>query len=175
MNPIPSDIQIQDFFPPAMFAQPGQTYEEAENELHRAVDSFKAWLSDMGETLHAPVAPGRWSPAEYADHLVKTNRFMTRLLERADAGEYLPDLEKGSLREGVPMSAQAIWPQPGRALTALLEDVDSSVAALLVAAKRLHSVRPSDTCIPNWFFGRLRPLEVVQHTVMHFGRHTPQL
>ncbi|MDO4263983.1 MAG: DinB family protein [Deinococcus sp.] len=87
---------------PAVLRQFGRTLTEAQAALHTELDAFEAELRTRKGDWHA-TQPGRdWSPAQEAEHVVRINTGITRLL-----GLLLSDCElraapqtPGQLKEG---------------------------------------------------------------------------
>src|SRR5690606_33235126 len=130
--------QIDEYFPEALLQRHGSTAAEVEPSLVRAVERFIAELAAVEEErLHAPIGEGRWSPAEYADHLYRVTLLYVEGIEAAGRGEAAIEYERGWLTDsGGLVSLPQGEPVAGRSRSELEHDLRSSTAALVAAASR---------------------------------------
>lgn len=175
----PTGSRIAEYYPKTVFSKryPGLT--EAVSGLTSASERLCGLLADLTpEDLQRPVAPGKWSPAEVADHLVLVNELFVRVIDSAQVPGSSPYLmPKGRLGEdGKAISAPEGEPRSGRAGEELSADIRRSTAALLESARHAREVGKLDeVCLVHAFFGDMSAAECVQMAAWHMGRHLRKL
>lgn len=129
------------------------------------------------ETLRRPVAPGKWSLAQIADHLVLVNQLLASLIDRACLGKPAPVMAMGMLSdEGRPVAPEATLPRDGRLRAELLRDAADAERVLLDAVARAAEQGALDqACVCHGFFGELTTLECLQLAGWHVEHHLRQL
>lgn len=169
MKPLPA------YLPKTSLHRCGATLEEATDTLHRAVADFlREFEAVPNERLHAPVAPDRWSPAEYADHLVRSTALYTDAIRRPSDGRPPLAYERGLLREdGRLITVPDAEPEAGRDRRELVGDLLAATDRLVEDARRARDDGRLETvCMQNPFFHDVTVLEVVQLAAVHARRHT---
>ena len=159
-------------------ARQGTTFEELEERLQKVGDSFIATLSDVeDDTFYTPVAEGKWSPAELADHLVKANELFERCLENVAEGKEIIKMERGRVTDdGRPLSPAAEEPTPDRAHSELVTAFKKTLEQLIKAGVQLKKTDQLDkVCVDQSFFGPMTGLETLQLSTWHIRHHTKQL
>ena len=175
--------EITALFPKGFLQRQGTSLEACLDSLNRAAALLETNLSRVpDEAFHAPVQPGKWSPAEIADHVVKANHLFTHALEIGLQRTRNPSLDvlhmpKGQVTaDGRAISPTEEEPTPGRARTELNADLKASVARLEEAAKNLAQSGGLDVdCVDQSFFGPMTGLECLQLMAWHTAHHAKQL
>lgn len=157
--------------------------------LHRAAVSecMAAFAAVPGDAWSRPLAPGRWSPAEIAEHLAIAydpplaelsggSGFAIRVpwwKRRALRWSFLPTILNGGFPSGAP-APREIRPRraaasPEEASRALCASAERFLATLADArsARRVRLTHP--------YFGKLRPAQTVMLLTSHALHHRRQL
>ena len=170
--------EIENYFPKAFLARQGTTFEALKTRLESVGNDFVTALNEADdETLYAPVAEGKWSPAEIADHLVRANRLFSRALDAALSGEEMVEMPRGKVTDdGRPIAPTEEEPESDRARAELTEDFTASVDELSQFGARMQSEgKLEQDCLDHSFFGPMIGLEVLQLAAWHVRHHTKQL
>lgn len=171
-----------DYLPKEYLASQGATLEEATASAERAVGLFVGLLRQLSaEQLQTPLGDGRWTPAEYADHVYRSMSFGCEIVTgvcggagpvESPRGTMLPDGRMVTMAEGQPVA--------GRPLAELERDLSASLAALIASCERARAQGLEDA--EFWlhpFFGMLNLTEMMQmaavHAVHHAKRHISPL
>ncbi len=146
-----------------------------------------AFTAVSGDAWSRPLAPGRWSPAEIAEHLAIAYDpplselsggpgFVIRVpwwKRRALRWSFLPGILNGGFPAGAP-APREIRPQraaasPVEASRALCANAERFLSTLAEArtARRVRLTHP--------YFGRLRPAQTVMLLTSHALHHRRQL
>ncbi|WP_027482935.1 DinB family protein [Deinococcus pimensis] len=163
---------------PKSFARPEQPLQEALDAARTSMRIFQAWLADLPEAvLSVPTTPGKWSPVEHADHLVKTNQVFAALMDIAARDEALPELGVGYVYpDGRLVTLSAMEPTSERSRDELLTDLQDSAFQVEAAALRLQDLGKQETpCIPGWIFAPMNVREATQLLGAHYRRHMPRV
>jgi len=167
--------QIEEYFPQALLQRHGLTLEEVERSLERAVERFIDDLTGVREEqLHTPIGEGRWSPAQYADHLYRVTLLYVEGVERAARGEPTVEYERGWVTDsGGLVSLPEGEPVAGRRRTELEHDLRSGTAALVDAVRQAVAGGAADRVAHvNPYFGPLTPLGCLQMATVHARHHS---
>lgn len=152
-----------------------------------AADAFKAAALKVRESVwNVPRAPGKWSPAQVADHVGVTTKVARDAMDetakiggipfflRPLANRFFlqPVLKKGFPKKGKgPASmAPAHDPMPRDQLCA---SIDSEVAALEADARAM--AKAGQTEFTHGFFGRVAVADYVMFNALPFDHHREQL
>ena len=170
--------EIADLYPKAFLARQGRSRADLEPRLNAVAESFLATLAALdAERLHESVAPGKWSPAQIAEHVGRANTLFARALEGALAGEPPLRMPRGRVSEdGRPLAPAEEEPEGGLSLERLALELRASVARLQEAARALEAAGSlEEACLEQSFFGAMSGLEVVQLAAWHTRHHEKQL
>lgn len=170
--------QIEEYYPVAVLQRYVSTVAEVEPSLVRAVESFVAELVTIEEErLHAPIGEGRWSPAEYADHLYRVTLLYVEGVESAARGEAAVEYQKGWVTDsGGLVSLPQGEPVAGRSLPELERDLRSSTTTLIAAVRQALADGATDRVSHvNPYFGPLTPLGCMQIATVHARHHSKHL
>ena len=175
--------EITALFPKGFLQRQGTSLEACLDSLNRAAALLETNLSRVpDEAFHAPVQPGKWSPAEIADHVVKANHLFTHALEIGLQRTRNPGLDvlhmpKGQVTEdGRAISPPEEEPTLGRARAELKADLEASFVQLEHAATTLDQAGGLFTeCVDQSFFGPMTGLECLQLMAWHTAHHAKQL
>lgn len=175
--------EIAGLFPKGFLARQGETLEAVQSSLERARALLQANISLVPDDgFHAAIAPGKWSPAEIADHVIKANQLFTRALEiglkrSADPGFEMLQMPRGQVTDdGRAIAPSDEEPTPGRSRQALQADLDLSFAHLVRAAQDLQAAHGLGTvCVNQSFFGEMNGQECLQLIAWHTAHHARQL
>ena len=135
-------------------------------------------LSEVEETdFYAPVAEGKWSPAELTDHLVKANELFGQALKNVLEDKAIVQMERGKVTDdGRPLSPTAEEPTADRPRSALTEAFEETFEHLRTKGAQVKEVNQLDrVCIDQSFFGPMTGLETLQLCAWHVRHHTKQL
>lgn len=167
--------QIEEYFPAAVLERHGLTVTDAEQSLWRAVERFVEDLAATHEELlHAPVDEGRWSPAQYADHLYRVTLLYIAGVEAVASGAAAFAYAKGWITDsGGLVSPPEGEPVAGRSRAELEHDLRSSTSALVDAVHRAVAAGAGDRVAHvNPYFGPLTPLGCLQMAAVHARHHS---
>ncbi|MDP9765200.1 DinB family protein [Deinococcus enclensis] len=170
--------RLTSYLPKEIFYTSTRTFEEDLNGAREGMTAFLAWLERVpAEDFHVPVAPGKWSPAEFADHLAKGNRLFTRRLLEHQDGQRLEDVGYGAVfPDGRVVAHAGMEPTPGRNREDLVAELRASAAALEEAMQEYRQAgRLDEVCVPHQYFGPLTARETMQLAMVHYLRHLGQL
>lgn len=167
--------QIEEYFPRELLERYGSTLEAAGAEAMKAVDGVIGRLEALApEQLSQPVAPGKWTPLEVADHLHRVTLLYIDGLEQATRGEPPVRHERGFVAADGALLAQVpgAEPVPGRGLAEVGADLRASTTALTEAAAAAVAAGAEDSVAHvNPYFGELTPLATVQMAALHARHH----
>ncbi len=174
--------EITELFPKGFLQRQGSNLEACLDSLHRATALLETNLSRVpDEAFHANAQPGKWSPAEIADHVIKANRLFTHALEIGLQRTRNPGLDvlhmpRGQVTaDGRALAPTEVEPMPGRARTELNADLKASVARLEAAARALDRANGLGIdCVNQSFFGLMTGLECLQLVAWHTAHHAKQ-
>lgn len=167
--------QVEEYFPRALLERYGATVAEAGVEAARAVEGVIALLEALpAPRLSEPVAPGKWTPLEVADHLHRVTLLYLDGIVAARRGERPVRHERGWMADDGALTAllPGAEPRPDVDLATVARDLRSSTAALVEAAAEAVAAGAGESvCHVNPYFGELSPLGVVQMAALHARHH----
>ena len=170
--------EIESHFPKDFLARQGTTFDELQKRLQQVADGFTATLSEVEDAgFYTPVAAGKWSPAELADHLVKADELFVRALESVLSGEEIIVMERGKVTEdGRPLSPIAEEPDPDQPRPELVQRFEETLHQLITVGSQVEDAGQLDeVCVDQSFFGPMTGLETLQLCAWHVRHHTKQL
>ncbi len=166
------------YVPKEYFYDASRTLQQDTDGARDRLREFMDWLRSVpDDALHRAVAPGKWSPAEYADHVARANWLFARRLREHRPGEPLEDVGFGAMfPDGRVIAHAGTEPMPGRDREALLSDLQDSARALEDAVNAyLLEGRLDEPCMPHQYFGPLTARETMRLAMTHYERHLSQL
>lgn len=167
--------QIEEYFPRELLERFGASVAEAGAHAEAAVAEVIARLEGIGaERMSAPVAPGKWSPLQVADHLHRVNELAIDGIRRVSEGEEPVRTERGyvSADGGLVVSLAAAEPVAEPVFARVVADLRRSTAALVEAAAQAEGVGLAAAVVNvNPFFGELTPLDSVRMAALHARHH----
>lgn len=168
------EIEIAEYYPKGFLARQGGSLGEVAERLRRVGRAFLAALEPWDDADFArPLAPGKWSPAQIADHLVRANQLFARAIEGAGTSGETLRMARGRVTEdGRAIAPEEQEPIPNRIRGDLAQDFGASLERLVEAAQRAD---PALACLEHAFFGEMTVLEVLQLAAWHVRHHTKQL
>lgn len=158
-----------------LLARFGRTPETARAALARELGVFAAQPERLGTVWLEPYAPGKWSPAEITEHVMKVNVSIGKVLRLLRSDRPLPEQTQtpGQLANGKAQSPEFALPgapQPWEGLQpAWLE-----AGARLLAESQETEVWHGRTFF-HPYFGNLGALGWVQAASLHTAHHRRQL
>lgn len=167
--------QIKEYFPRALVERYGDDLIAASAQAEAAVEDVIARLEALDpKRAAAPVASGKWSPLEVADHLHRVNLLAIEGIERVSRGEEPVRNERGSVAAdgGLVVGLVGAEPAADLNLADVAADLRSSNAALAEAAVAAEASGLGATVVNvNPFFGELSPLDSVRMAALHARHH----
>lgn len=168
--------QIEEYFPRALLERYGDDLGAAAARAEAAVEEVISRLQQFGpEHANLPVAPGKWSPLQVADHLHRVNLIAIQGMERVKSGGEPVRTERGSIGSdgGLLMGLSGAEPEDGLTLEGVAADLRESNRALAVAAREAVASGLADVVVNvNPFFGELTPLDSLRMAALHARHHT---
>lgn len=170
--------QIEEYFPRGLLERYGDSLAAAGSHAEAAVEEVISRLEEMGEERRAtPVAPGKWTPLQVADHLHKVNVVAKQGMERVMGGEQVVRTERGYIGTDGGLIVGLAGAEPGAdpELAQVAADLRASNRALLEAAVAADAAGLTATVVNvNPFFGELTPLDTVRMAALHARHHIRQ-
>ncbi|MCX6623132.1 MAG: DinB family protein [Acidobacteria bacterium] len=163
---------------PAPFLRPEQPLDDAIAQCRAAANQYQDWLRSVPDPLlHLPVTPGKWSPAEHADHVIKAARLFATLMENCAQGLPVPEPPMAwRWPDGRLLAPDLILPTPGKSREELEADFEGTQNDLEEAARRVDAAgKLAVPCVPTGIFAPLTPVEAIQMTGGHYSHHAPKL
>ncbi|MFC4454000.1 DinB family protein [Deinococcus sonorensis] len=178
MSEVTDPVVLDAYLPRTIFYNDQHQLDGAMADALQGLDHLQQWLHGVPESaLHQPVAPGKWSPAEYADHLVRTNRMIRQRLQAHLDGEAHEQVGYGAVYpDGRVVAHSGTEPVPGQnreVLTRALARSHSEVMELI--SRYAVEGRLTEPCLPHQYFGTLNAEETAQLIAAHYRRHLAQL
>lgn len=167
--------QIEEYFPRELLERKGSTLAEAELSMRRALDTFISEFESLTEEkAAAPLLEGSWSPAQYADHLYRVHLAYLDGIELAVRGEAAVQHPRGYLSaDGGLLTLPVGEPVAGRARGEIVDDLRSSAAELIAAARGAVTAGAGErVCHVNPYFGELTALGCLQMAAVHARHHS---
>ncbi len=167
--------RIKDYYPQAPLRQFGGSVAIASAQLVAVVDDVIARLEALdGQTLHTPVAVGKWTPLGVADHLNRVTEFYAYSMNRVRKGGEPIRTEKGFIGAdgGLIVDIPEVLPGENLELSGVVAALRGSTQKLIDAAFAAESEGLAGTVVNmNPFFGELTPLGTVQMAALHARHH----
>lgn len=170
--------EIESWYPKDFLLRQGQSLDAVVESLKKIQAELQTRLSDTGDdALYKPIAEGKWSLAETADHLVRANNLFSLALERIKEGLEPLVMPRGRVTDdGRAISPDEEAPIAGRMRTALKDDLEASFARLIKAARQLEEIgKLEHICIHQSFFGPMTGLEAMRLMAWHPRHHLRQI
>lgn len=167
-------VEIPAHYPKGFLARQGASPREVAERLEQVGADFVAALDALEDDAFShPVAPGKWSPAQIADHLVRSNQLLAEAIAKARAGGEIKRMPRGRVTpDGRPLAPAEQEPIPNRIQGDLARDFTASLKRLIEVGL---DADPELTCLEHGFFGEMTVLEVLQLSAWHIRHHTKQL
>ncbi|MCA9837379.1 MAG: DinB family protein [Trueperaceae bacterium] len=170
--------EIEAYLPKEFLARQGTEFSAVRKrlvDLSAALDNQLDALDD--KTFYEPIGQDKWTPAEIADHIVRTHMLMIEAMEAVLQDKPLVVRPKGSLSaEGKPVAPETEMPVPRRARKDLKKELQTSSQTLLeLASKVAEANKLEQTCLVHGFFGEITVLEALQLSAWHIRHHHKQL
>lgn len=147
------------------------------------IDTFSAFAKT---TYNAPIAEGKWSPGQYVEHVIKSERAFGRILgggtAAAPAGR-AADKKCAAIEEGLPVTAEplqapeSVRPDPERRFSPAVH-LDAFVdgrADLRAAVDFAPDPGAVATAYAHFLFGEMTLTEWLLFTAFHGERHRRQV
>ena len=170
--------EIESYYPKAFLARQGTNLPELSERLNKVKADFEKTLNELGDDVfYKEVSPGKWSPAEIADHVVKANELFIRALETLASDASMVKMPRGKVSdEGLPLSPQEEEPASDRDRADLARDLDATIIELVALGEASEAAgKLAQTCLDQSFFGPMTGLEVLQLAAWHIRHHEKQL
>ena len=168
--------EIDEHFPKAFLARQGVTLAALQARLEVVGDDFVTTLDAVNEVAFYRPEPGKWSPAQLADHVVRAGGLFAYALKRACDGREVLVMPRGKVTEDGRAVAPGEEPAADRDRADLLRDFQAMLVRTEAAAERAAQADLLDTvCLDQSFFGPMTGLECLQLSVWHVRHHTKQL
>jgi len=166
-------------FDPAFLARYGRTPDDVAARLQAALEEFEATLQAFtrggDERWFQPLAAGKWSAAQQAEHVLKANVSFAKIAYLLGTDRPLPDVkrEPGALVDGKPVAPDFLQPGPGVPWPELEGEWRASHDRVL---KTVRSVNPEGARV-FWhpLLGDLTAMQWTQVAVYHTRSHHKQL
>ena len=170
--------EIKDYSSKAFLAKQGKDFDELEPHFEASVQAFIQALAQLDDqAFYRPIARGKWTAAEIADHIIRSQDVFAGAMAAVLADEPVLVMPKGYLsEEGQPVSPENQAPIPRRARADLSKELLSSYTQLKglanQAAQKGQLERP---CMVHAFLGELSIFEALQLSCWHIRHHRKQL
>lgn len=167
--------QIDEYFPRALLERFGDSVTAAGAHAEAAVEEVISRLVALGaKRAAAPVAPGKWTPLQVADHLHRVNLLAIEGMQRVSRGEQPVRNDRGFVGADGGLVVGLADAEP-----ASQPDLDNVVAALRVSTAALAQAAVAaeaaglrnEVVNVNPFFGELSPLDSVRMAALHARHH----
>ena len=147
--------------------------------LEREFTAFGALPAALADVWLTPYQPGKWSPAQVTEHVMKVNVGMSKTLYLLRKGAPLPEQTRtpGVLRDGKAQAPAFSEPGQGLAWAALEPGWLESKTRFLAEAEQAQ-VTPAGESGRTWFhpyFGDLDAFGWQQAAAFHMAHHRKQL
>ncbi len=98
--------EIASYAPKTFLERQGSDLDSLETRMNEVNNAFIQLLDSLEtEKLHQPIQEAKWTPAEIADHLIRTHKVFVKAITDAIEGKDLLIMPKGFLSaEGKPMA-----------------------------------------------------------------------
>lgn len=140
-----------------------------------AITEFEEALAATRDRWLVPVAEGRWSPAQQAEHVLKANTGFSKIIYLLGSDRALPELPRvpGVLRDGRPVSPPNFEPGDGQPWEAMEAQWREANERLVREIERIDPANARTFWHP--YFGDLDALGWARSTVFHTRHHRRQL
>ena len=157
----------------------GRDPEAVRHALEREFTAFEALPETLAEVWLEPYAPGKWSPAQITEHVMKVNVGMSKTLYILRRDAPLPEQQRtpGSLKNGKAQAPAFSEPGEGFAWAVLQPKWQGVKTRFLAEAEQVGSAQP-DVSERTWFhpyFGDLDALGWARAAAFHMAHHRKQL
>ncbi|MBX3144300.1 MAG: DinB family protein [Trueperaceae bacterium] len=175
--------RLKQYLPHEHLMRYGDTVDAVEKSATKAVADFLSLLEALPDAVRAaPVAPGKWSPDGFGDHLVKVTEIYLADVRRVAAGGEASRHEPGIMddRGNMVVTVEGAQPDPGRDPALLGKDLRRATAELVSFVREAEAAGLGSTVVHvNPYFGELTPLKCLQlaaaHAVYHRKKHLESL
>jgi hypothetical protein len=156
-------------------------------ENAQAVQAFVRALQAAGTTWTQPVAPGKWSPGQLAEHLAATYEQSRQVLDGTADIKPMPAFVRPLFRALVVNRALKAnsFPEGGRAPASFQPSADppameEAVARLIRASDAFEREVARQAATPGYLvhhpvFGHLQPGDYLRFQALHTAHHTGHL
>ena len=154
----------------------GNDPEEIRAALEREFTAFEALPAALADVWFGPRKPGKWSPAQVTEHVIKVNVGMSKTLYLLRRAAPLPEQPRvpGVLVNGRAQAPEFSQPGEGLAWTAL-EPTWLETKTRFLAEAELAQVGESGRTWFHPYFGDLGALGWTQAAAFHMAHHRKQL
>lgn len=171
--------RLKQYLPQEQLTRFGTTVEAVEESATKAVADFLAALDALPASARiTPVAPGKWSPDGFADHVGRANAIYLADIESVLAGGEPTRHEPGIIDErgNMVLTVPGAEPDPARDPATLDEYLRAVTTELAQAVRKAEAAGFAQAVVHvNPYFGELTPLACLQiaaaHAVYHRKRH----
>lgn len=169
--------EIDELFSKVFLARQGVTWAALQARLRSAGDDFVDALGAVDEAAFYTAEPGKWTPAQLADHVVQAGGLFAYALERSCDGRKVLVMPRGRVTEdGRAVAPAQEEPAADRARADLMQVFETMLVRTQKASERAAQADLSSTvCLDQSFFGPMTGLEVLQLSAWHIRHHTKQL
>lgn len=170
--------EIKDYSSKSFLAKQGMNFIPLVEQLAKLLSAFEQNLDQLDdEQFYKPLQKDKWTPAEIADHIIRSQQIFARAIRDSLAGQAILIMPKGSVsKEDKPLSPEQLLPIARRGRIDLCKELWSSYAALKEAGSQAsHENRLAETCMIHAFLGPLSILESLQLSAWHVRHHNRQL
>ena len=162
-----------------LLARFGRDPEAVRAALAREFTAFEALPTALTAVWLEPYAPGKWSPAQMTEHVLKVNVGMSKTLYLLRRDAPLPEQTRtpGSLENGKAQAPAFSYPSEGLAWEILQPKWQGTKTRFLAEAEQVGRVQAEATQ-RTWFhpyFGDLDALGWLQAAAFHMAHHRKQL
>ena len=154
-------------------------------EFDRYTEDFASTCAGFDkQSFNTPIAEGKWSPGQYVQHMLKSERGILRLIsgpaeavEGRSADGLCPQIEEKMLHAPAREAPERLRPAADERfpLDATLDELMDVRADIRVAFEFADDIAGVVTAYEHPLFGTLTVLEWVYFTAMHGERHRRQL
>ena len=154
----------------------GETPEQIGAELHKALERFQVTLPEcQGHWLISP-APGRWSPAQVTEHVLKVNEVVAEIAAQllSQTPRLPPPSGPGQVIGGKRVSPERLEPGPGAAWADLAGRWQVACERLNAVSARLQDADLSRR-YAHPFLGEIDAHDWLRMATFHTRHHRRQL
>ena len=169
--------QIDEYFPRALLARFGGTLPEATTAAGDAVERFIAVLLRLDQgVLTRPVAPGKWTPLGYTEHMTRVTDIWSHDIASVMTGGAPERHPKGAVDAEGNLLVTVPGAEPctgdGRPAAELVAELRSATERLGELARNAEQSGFGAAVVHvNPYFGELTPLGCMQLAATHAHHH----